>query len=187
MLAETESWALLHKGRRHPARGPTESAKTEAKDIDDDSQITQSCQGPDNIIFYPIWVTTHRHDSTAVSMHFPPLATRTTLPPATSKSAKQMWWFVEAGRRNKQEYKMWILSSNIHCRMEPIFFKLWRFSYTIYYAHLLCHISVVFLIFLILKDLFTQQLSSTELQYYCHVLPINISSKIISRCKVFPT
>lgn len=51
--ASTENRAA-HRGRRHTARGPTESAQTEAKEIDDDSHIPQSCQGPDNIVFYPL-------------------------------------------------------------------------------------------------------------------------------------
>lgn len=51
--ASTENRAA-HRGRRHTARGPTESAQTEAKEIDDDSHIPQSFQGPDNIVFYPL-------------------------------------------------------------------------------------------------------------------------------------
>lgn len=125
-----------------------------------------------------------------VLVHFPLLATRTTLPLLQASQLKQMWWFVEEGRRNKQEYKMWTLSSNIHWRWRqqdrPCLFKWWRSSCTIYYAHLLCHISVVCLIFLILRDLFTQQLSSTELQYYYYVLPINISYKTSQGAKHSP-
>lgn len=61
--ASRESRAA-HRGRRHTARGPTESAQTEAKDIEDDSPRPQSYQGPDSVVSYPLRVTTHRHDST---------------------------------------------------------------------------------------------------------------------------
>lgn len=53
---------VAHRSRRHTARGPTESAQTEA--IDDDSRVLQTCQGPANVVFYPFQVTTHKRDPT---------------------------------------------------------------------------------------------------------------------------
>lgn len=40
------------------------SQQTEAKDTEDDSHRPQSYEGPDNVISYPLQVTTHRRDST---------------------------------------------------------------------------------------------------------------------------
>lgn len=98
--ASRESRAA-HRARTHPARGPTESAQTEAKDIDDDSHIPQTCQGPVNVVFHPFQVITHRLDSTE-GMDALPSACNTYYTATCYKQVSQANAMVCGSREKKQ-------------------------------------------------------------------------------------